>query len=98
MSGIMDSDPSLSTPLRTLQDVGRRVARLRKADRLAATEISRKSGRSRDILNRLERGEDVSLSSLVDILHAMGYVLDIRRAGPPTLEEVRERFAPDDEA
>jgi len=93
----MDSNHALGTPLRTLEDVGQRVAQLRKADRRTATEISRKSARSRDILNRLERGEDVSLSSLVDILQAMGYVLDIRRAGPPTLEEVRERFAPDDE-
>ena len=94
----MDKNLPLNAPLRTLEDVGQRIAQLRKADRHTATEISRKSGRSRDILNRLERGEDVALSSLVDILQAMGYVLDIRRAGPPTLEEMRERFAPDGEA
>ena len=30
------------------------------------------SGRSRDILNRLERGQDVTVASLLDILASMG--------------------------
>lgn len=83
--------------IRTLADLGAQVRELRKASRMRTTDIAVKAGRSRDVLNRLERGEDVSLSSLLAILAAMGHVLDIVPAGPPTLAEMARRFATGDE-
>lgn len=77
--------------LRTILDVGEKVQSLREADGIRPTVISQKSGRSRDVLNRLERGKDISLSSLLDILTTMGYALEIVRTGPPTLEEMQRR-------
>jgi DNA-binding phage protein len=63
---------------------------------LKAVEVARRSGRSRDILHRLEGGQDVSVSSLLDILRAMNLSLSLVPAGTPTMEEVRERFGDDD--
>jgi HTH-type transcriptional regulator/antitoxin HipB len=86
--------------LRTIGDIGLAVERLRKDSPLSTVEIAQRSGRSRDVLNRLERGQDVSLSSLVAILGALGHAIEIVPAGRPTLDEMARRFAaepPDDE-
>jgi HTH-type transcriptional regulator/antitoxin HipB len=83
--------------IRLPKDLGHAVKSARQALGIKTTDIARHSGRSRDILNRLERGEDVNVSSLMDILAAMGLVLHIERAGLPTLEEMTARFADLDE-
>ena len=60
----------------------------------------RRSPRSRgaaDTLNRLERGEDVTVKSMFDILRAMGLCIRLEPAGIPTLAEMRERFGGDDD-
>lgn len=79
----------------SLQELGRSVAEARSNGGLTATAVARKSGRSRDILHRLERGEDVALSSLLDILQAIGCRIELVPARAPTLAEVRARFAED---
>jgi transcriptional regulator with XRE-family HTH domain len=83
--------------IRLPKDLGRAVKSARQELGIKTTDIARHSGRSRNILNRLERGEDVNVSSLMDILTAMGLVLRIERAGLPTLEEMAARFADLDE-
>ena len=79
--------------IRTQKDLGLTLKNARKALGIKTTDIARHCGRSRDVLNRLERGGDVNVSSLMDILSAMGLVLKIERAGLPTIEEMTERFA-----
>jgi len=79
--------------IRLPQDLGKAVKNARKELGLKTTEIAKHCGRSRDVLNRLERGDDVTVSSLLAILAAMGLVLRIERAGLPTLQEMTERFA-----
>ena len=79
--------------IRLLSDLGKAVKSARKTMGIKTTYIAQHTGRSRDILNRLERGEDVTVSSLMDILTAMGMVLRIERAGLPTLDEMRVRVA-----
>ena len=86
-----------SDSIRTLSDLGTRVAKARRAAGATATAISQRSGRSRDILHRLERGDDVSVSSLLDILPAMGCQLELAPARAPTLAEVKRRFAEDED-
>lgn len=78
--------------IRTLSDLGRRVRAARKAAGVRTTDIAARSGRSRDVLHRLERGDDVSLSSLLSILSALGLALDLVPAGRPGLEEMSRRF------
>jgi HTH-type transcriptional regulator/antitoxin HipB len=79
--------------LRTLSDIGTAIREARKSAQLTTVDVAAKSGRSRDILNRLERGEDVSLSSLLAILAAIGHSIEIVPTGPPTLAEMARRFA-----
>lgn len=88
---------SMKDIIRLPKDLGHAVKSARQTLGIKTTDIARHSGRSRDILNRLERGEDVNVSSLMDILAAMGLVLRIERAGLPTLEEMTARFADLDE-
>ena len=72
---------SMKDIIRLPKDLGVAVKAARKAQGIKALDISRHSGRSRDVLNRLERGEDITVSSLLDILSAMGLVLRLERAG-----------------
>ena len=83
--------------LRLPIDLGTAVKQARKASGLKTTDIAKNSGRSRDVLNRLERGEDVTGASLMDILRAMGLVLRLEKAGLPTLAEMTQRFSNLDE-
>lgn len=78
--------------IRLPEDLGLAIKAARKELGIKAIDISRHSGRSRDILHRLERGEDVTVSSLMAILAAMGLVLRLERAGLPTLDEMTKRF------
>lgn len=82
--------------LRLPSDLGHAVKAVRQAARLKTTDIARASGRSRDVLNRLERGQDVTVASLMDILASMGLALRLERTGLPTLEEMQQRFAAED--
>ena len=84
--------------IRLPADLGQAIRAARKSARLKTTDIARASGRSRDILNRLERGQDVTVASLLDILASMGLALRLERSGLPTLQEMQQRFAADDDS
>jgi HTH-type transcriptional regulator / antitoxin HipB len=77
--------------IRLPSDLGRAIKSARKTLKIKTTYIAKHTGRSRDVLNRLERGEDVTVSSLMDILSAMGLVMRLERAGLPTLDEMMAR-------
>jgi HTH-type transcriptional regulator/antitoxin HipB len=79
--------------IRLPQDLGAAIKSQRKALKLKAIDIALHSGRSRDVLHRLEAGQDVTVASLMAILAAMGLALRLERAGLPTLQEMTERFA-----
>ena len=78
-------------------DLGVALKILRRERKLKAIDIAEHSGRSRDVLNRLEKGQDVTVHSLFDILRAMGLCLRIENVGMPTLEEMQTRFSEDDD-
>lgn len=88
----------MTDKLKTIQDIGRAVKQLRTKHEIKSVEMAERSGRSRDILHRLENGRDVSVSSLLDILRAAGYAIEIVPAGLPTMEQMRQMFAePEDD-
>lgn len=70
-------------------DLGRELRALRKHLGIRSVQLARDSGRSRDVLNRLERGDDVYVSSLFDALRAMGYSIRLEKKGLPTLQEMQ---------
>ncbi len=84
--------------IRISADLGENIRETRIAAGIRTIEVAKRSGRSRDILSRLERGEDVTVSALLDILRAMGWTIRLERLGMPTLDEMRARFGPDSEA
>lgn len=73
-------------------DLGAALKAQRQRQGLTAVDVAARAGRSRDILYRLERGEDVTVSALLDILRALGLSLALQSAGLPTLAEMQRRF------
>jgi len=84
--------------LRLPADLGKAIAKYREDNKLSAVAVSSKAGRSRTVLHKLERGGDVTVASLFDILRAMGLCLSLEKAGMPTLEEMQRRFADEDDS
>ncbi len=89
--------PFMKDIIRLPCDLGEAIKQFRKAEKIKAIHIAQHSGRSRDVLHRLECGEDVTVSSLMSILAAMGLVMRLEKAGLPTLAEMRARFADEDD-
>jgi HTH-type transcriptional regulator/antitoxin HipB len=83
--------------IRLPSDLGRAVRLERKASKMKAIDVALRAGRARDVLYRLEQGDDVTVSSLLAILGAMGLTIRLERVGMPTLEEVQQRFGSLDE-
>ncbi|MDO9434278.1 helix-turn-helix transcriptional regulator [Hydrogenophaga sp.] len=70
-------------------DLGRELKALRKRLGIRSVNLARDSGRSRDVLHRLERGDDVYVSSLLDALRGLGYAIRLEKMGLPTLQEMQ---------
>ena len=83
----------LMDKLKLPADLGQAIAQYRADHKLSAVAVAAKAGRSRTVLHNLERGGDVTVGSLFDILRAMGLCLSLQKAGMPTLEEMQRRFA-----
>lgn len=81
--------------LRLPADLGAALKAHRQQQGLTAVDVAVRAGRSRDILYRLERGDDVTVSALMDILRAQGLSLALQPAGLPTLDKMQRRFAGD---
>ena len=83
--------------IRLPADLGNAIALHRRHNKLSAVAIARKAGRSRTVLHNLERGGDVTVASLFEILRAMGLCLSLQKSGMPTLDEMQRRFADEDD-
>lgn len=84
--------------IRTPLDLGRAIRHARKDAKLKATAIAERSGRARNVLYRLEGGQDITVASLFDILRAMKLTVSLEPLGMPTLQEMRRQFDEDDES
>jgi HTH-type transcriptional regulator / antitoxin HipB len=83
--------------IRLQDDLGRELKRRREAAHLSKSALAQRAGKVREVIYRLEAGEDVTVSSLLAVMAALGLALRIDEAGLPTMEEVAARFAEDDE-
>lgn len=82
--------------IRPPKDLGTALQQHRKAVKLSVTAVAQRAGKARDVVYRLERGDEASVSSLMAVLNAMGLVLRVEKAGLPPLQEVQARFAADE--
>ena len=88
MSTIMDK-------IKLISDLGTAIACHRVDHKLSAVDVAARAGRSRTVLHKLEHGQDVTVSSLLAILGAMGLCITLEKAGMPTLADMQRRFAED---
>jgi transcriptional regulator with XRE-family HTH domain len=54
--------------------------------------LADKAGKVREVIYRIEGGQDVSVSSLLDVLRVLGLKLAIEPAGIPRMEDVSRAF------
>ena len=83
--------------IRFPDELGVQLRQQREALGLSKSELAAKTGKVREVVYRLEAGEDTTVSSLLAVLGALGLSLRLEKAGLPTAAEVARRFQMDDE-
>ncbi len=73
-----------------IQDIGSRIAILRKEHGLSQSELARQAGVSRAMISDLETGQlrDPGVRKVLMVLKALGMGIKIARLSPPTLDEL----------
>ena len=84
--------------IRLPDELGRQLQARREALGLSKTALAEKAGKVREVIYRLEAGEESTVSSLLAVMGALGLVMRMDRAGLPTGNEVAARFMEDDDA
>ena len=88
----------MTDKVRLPDELGRQLREQREALGMSKSELAVKAGKVREVIYRLEAGEDSTVSSLLAVLGALGLALRLERAGLPSASEVAARFQDDDEA
>lgn len=83
--------------IRLPDELGLLLKAEREKSGLSKSELANRAGKVREVIYRLEAGEDVTVSSLLAVLAALGLVLRIERGGMPSMQEVAARFASEDD-
>lgn len=83
--------------IRLPDELGRQLQARREALKMGKTELAEKAGKVREVVYRLETGEDTTVSSLMAVLGALGLAIRLERVGLPSAEEVARRFQDDDD-
>lgn len=83
----------LGRPLKTRrQELGRPLKTRRQELGLTIKDLAQRAGKVREVIYRIEAGDDVTLSSLLAVLGALGLTMRLEQARMPTMEEVAARF------
>lgn len=85
------------TTIRLPDELGRWLKAQREAQGLTKKALADRAGKVREVIYRLEAGDDVAVSSLFAVLAALGLVMRLGPGGLPTMHEVAARFAEDDD-
>ncbi|MBV8621694.1 MAG: helix-turn-helix domain-containing protein [Curvibacter sp.] len=84
--------------IRLADELGRLLRARREALHMGKSELAAKAGKVREVIYRLEAGEDTTVSSLLAVAGALGLALRLEPTGMPTAAEVSARFLDDDDA
>lgn len=87
----------MTDTIRLPDELGAQLRQRREALGLSKSELAERAGKVREVIYRLEAGEDTTVSSLLAVLGALGLALRLERAGLPSASEVARRFQSDDE-
>ena len=88
---------AMTGSFRLPSDLGDQLERRRKELGLSKKAVAERAGRVREVVYRLEGGEEASVSSLFDVLRALNLVMRVEPAGLPLMEEVAAAFNKDDD-
>ena len=83
--------------IRLPDELGRQLRARREALGLSKSALAEKAGKVREVVYRLEAGEDTAVSSLLAVIGALGLVLRLERTGLPSASEVAARFMEEDD-
>jgi len=82
----------MTDTIRFPDELGRLLKARRKELGLTIKELAQRAGKVREVIYRIEAGEDVTLSSLMAVLGALGLGMRLEQARMSTMEEVAARF------
>ena len=88
---------AMADNIRLPDELGHQLRVRREALGLSKSALAEKAGKVREVVYRLEAGEDTTVSSLLAVLGALGLVLRLERAGLPSAQEVAARFLDEDD-
>lgn len=88
---------AMTDKIRLPDELGAQLRLQREALGLSKVELAQRAGKVREVIYRLEAGQEASVSSLFAVLGALGLALRVERAGLPTAEEIARRFRMDDD-
>jgi HTH-type transcriptional regulator / antitoxin HipB len=83
--------------IRLADELGDQLRMRREALGMSKSELAEKAGKVREVIYRLEAGEDTTVSSLIAVMSALKLAMRLEPAGLPTAEEVARRFQEDDD-
>ncbi|MGB3071633.1 MAG: helix-turn-helix transcriptional regulator [Ottowia sp.] len=89
---------AMADKIRLSDELGRQLREQREILGMSKSELAERAGKVREVIYRLEAGEDSTVSSLLAVLGALGLALRLERAGLPSASEVAARFLDDDDA
>jgi len=84
--------------IRLPDELGHQLRERREALGMSKSQLAEKAGKVREVIYRLEAGEDTTVSSLMAVLGALGLAMRLERVGLPSAQEVARRFHNDDDA
>lgn len=87
----------MSDIVRLPDELGRQLRERRIALGLNKSQLAEKAGKVREVVYRLEAGEDTTVSSLMAVLGALGLAIRLERAGLPSAKDVARRFQEEDD-
>lgn len=89
---------AMTGKIRLPDELGLALRMRREALRMSKSELADKAGKVREVVYRLEAGEDTTVSSLMAVLSALDLAIRLEPAGMPSAAEVARRFTEDDDA
>lgn len=87
----------MTDSIRLADELGDQLRMRREALGMSKSELAVKAGKVREVIYRLEAGEDTTVSSLIAVMSALKLAMRLEPAGLPTAEEVARRFQLDDD-
>ena len=87
----------MTDTIRLPDELGAQLRARRQSLGLGKRALAERAGKVREVIYRLEAGEDVTVSSLMAVLGALGLAMRLEPVGLPTADEVARRFAMDED-